>query len=105
MTLVFMTMQKQIHETIPLKNIFKFKKHSNRFLLSIWPSLILNSKDLTNGCEDMEVISLNCGERREYESDLRSNEQEILLSGMTSFPKLLLLLDVWLNSENLIYGG
>ena len=53
----------------------------------------------------MEVIYLNCGERREYESDLRSNEQEILLSGMTSFPKLLLLLDIWLNSENLIYGG
>ena len=38
---------------------------------------MLQTKFSLNDCEYMKVIYFYCGERREYENDLRSNERDL----------------------------
>ena len=48
-----------------------------------------------NGCEYVNVIYLNCGQRREYESDLRSNERYLSSSEKKAWKKFRPVQDVY----------
>ena len=64
-----------------------------RIVLLCWSCAWIRSSSFTFDCDYMKIIYVNCGWRRQYESDLRSNEHYLSssekrtekISGLTSY--------------------